>query len=66
LRLAVLLQRDREDILPAGHELHAGGSRVELSLPGEWVDAHPLTWADLEQEQEYLQAASIDLVLTRS
>lgn len=63
LRLAVLLQRGRQDILPQAYELQAAGDRVKLSLPRTWVEAHPLTWADLEQEQVYLRAADIELVL---
>lgn len=65
LRLAVLMQRGREDILPEDYRLHAEGNRVELSMPVAWIDTHPLSWADLKQEQEYLQAANIDLVLDR-
>lgn len=65
LRLAVLMQRGHEDILPADFELHAGESRLVLRLPARWVEAHPLTWADLEQEQAYLRAAGIELVLER-
>ncbi|MGA8259504.1 MAG: exopolyphosphatase [Arenicellales bacterium] len=63
LRLAVLMQRGRQDILPIDYELHANGQRIVLRLPRTWVEAHPLTWADLKQEQLYLKAAEIDLVL---
>ena len=63
LRLAVLLQRGRQDVLPEDYELHAAGDRVTLSLPRAWAESHPLTWADLEQERVYLQAADIKLVL---
>lgn len=66
LRLAVLMQRGRENILPADFELHADGDRVVFRLPAAWVESHPLTWADLEQEKRYLQAASIDLVLEQT
>lgn len=66
LRLAVLMQRGREDILPDNFELHADGSRVVLRLPTPWVESHPLTWADLEQEQRYLKAANIELVLEQA
>lgn len=66
LRLAVLMQRGREDTLPADFDLHADGNRVVFRLPAAWVASHPLTWADLEQEQRYLQATSIDLVLEQT
>lgn len=60
------MQRGRENILPADFELHAEGNRVVFRLPAAWVESHPLTWADLEQEKRYLQAASIDLVLEQT
>jgi exopolyphosphatase/guanosine-5'-triphosphate,3'-diphosphate pyrophosphatase len=63
LRLAVLMQRGREDTLPEDHALNASGNRVTLRLPESWVETHPLTWADLDGERDYLQAAGIELVL---
>lgn len=66
LRLAVLIQRGREDTLPDNFELHADGNRVVFRLPAAWVETHPLTWADLEQEQRFLQAADIDLLLEQT
>ncbi|HSH42389.1 MAG TPA: exopolyphosphatase [Arenicellales bacterium] len=65
LRLAVLMQRGREDILPGHYRLGAENNRIVLGLPAAWIEAHPLTWADLEQEQRYLRAAGIELVLER-
>jgi len=66
LRLAILVQRGREDILPREFELHAESSRVVFRLPAAWVEKHPLTWADLEQEQRYLEAAGIELVVEKN
>lgn len=63
LRLAVLMQRGREDILPDEYDLQAGVNHVTLRLPRTWCEAHPLTWADLEGEQQYLKAGGIELVL---
>lgn len=63
LRLAVLMQRGREDILPEDYELRAADKRVTLRLPRAWCEAHPLTWADLKGERAHLQAAGIELVL---
>jgi exopolyphosphatase / guanosine-5'-triphosphate,3'-diphosphate pyrophosphatase len=65
LRLAVLMQRSRENILPGDFALHAEGNRVVLQLPRAWTETHPLTWADLELEQHYLKAADVELVLER-
>ncbi len=66
LRLAVLMQRGREDILPDSFDMHADGKHLMLRLPADWVETHPLTWADLKQEKRYLRDAGIDLVLEQT
>jgi exopolyphosphatase/guanosine-5'-triphosphate,3'-diphosphate pyrophosphatase len=54
LRLAVLLHRSHErEALPV-LGLSVGNAVMALALPEPWLDAHPLTRADLESEQEYL------------
>jgi exopolyphosphatase/guanosine-5'-triphosphate,3'-diphosphate pyrophosphatase len=54
LRLAVLLHRSHDkDPLPA-LGLSVGNAVMTLSLPEPWLEDHPLTRADLESEQEYL------------
>jgi len=65
LRLAVLLQRERQGILPDNYSLEAQGNRVVLRLPQQWVEDHPLTWADLERERSHLRAGGIALELER-
>ena len=51
LRLAVLFRRGRRaDALPR-LQLDANGQRLRLSLPRGWLHQHPLTQADLMQEQ---------------
>jgi len=63
LRLAVLLNRGRADgILPA-IRLRAKGDQLKLMFPDGWLDQHPLTLADLEQEAAYLQALGLKLKL---
>jgi exopolyphosphatase/guanosine-5'-triphosphate,3'-diphosphate pyrophosphatase len=54
LRLSVLLHRShsREDI-PFG-KLKASDGKLQLRLPKDWLDAHPLSAADLATEVEYL------------
>jgi len=61
LRLAVLLHRGRGpralpeiDLLPRGRSL-------ECMFPKGWLEAHPLTAADLEQEVEILRGAGFRL-----
>ncbi|MES2625426.1 MAG: Ppx/GppA phosphatase family protein [Pseudomonadota bacterium] len=52
LRLAVLLQRRREDldVLP---KLSLQGKEYKLRFPKKWLAEHPLTLAGIEQEQQY-------------
>lgn len=61
LRLAVLLHRGRgpEQLPPIA--LRAKGRSLELEFPRRWLDEHPLTCADLEQETEYLKATGFRL-----
>jgi len=69
LRLAALLERPRTtEPLPPLH-LVADDKSLRLELPGGWLDQHPLTRADLEQERDYfkildlkLQVRSLDAV----
>ncbi len=58
LRLAVLLHRSRAPLAPplADCELAAGKGWLSIRFPAGWLDAHPLTRADLEQEADYLAA----------
>jgi exopolyphosphatase/guanosine-5'-triphosphate,3'-diphosphate pyrophosphatase len=37
-------------------ELSASDNALTISFPEQWLDQHPLTLADLEQERDYLQA----------
>ncbi|MFW1678065.1 exopolyphosphatase [Pontibacter sp. JAM-7] len=61
LRLAVVLNRSRtKDRLP-GIEFQADGKKLGLKFPEGWLEHHPLTHAELEQEAEYLSAAHIKL-----
>jgi exopolyphosphatase/guanosine-5'-triphosphate,3'-diphosphate pyrophosphatase len=61
LRLAVLLNRTRSpDELPQ-ISVEAGNALLEVRFPDGWLSGSPLTAADLEQEQEWLQARGFDL-----
>jgi exopolyphosphatase / guanosine-5'-triphosphate,3'-diphosphate pyrophosphatase len=57
LRLAVLLHRGRSAVALPNIELRAKGKTIEISFPRGWIDDHPLTAADLEQEIEFLKVA---------
>jgi exopolyphosphatase/guanosine-5'-triphosphate,3'-diphosphate pyrophosphatase len=41
--------------------LAATGNRLELRLPEGWLDGHPLTRADLEEEAGYLRESGFEL-----
>jgi exopolyphosphatase/guanosine-5'-triphosphate,3'-diphosphate pyrophosphatase len=61
LRLAVLLHRGRSANAVPQIELQAKARTVELAFPKGWLDAHPLTAADLEQEVDYLKGIGFKL-----
>ena len=61
LRLAVLLHRGRRaEALPA-FSLAVMKKGLVLKFPSGWLEANPLTAADLAQEQAYLAATSFEL-----
>ena len=61
LRLSVVLNRARADHYLPGIEAKAEGDVLTVAFPPGWLDTHPLTRADLEQEQAYLAAAGVGL-----
>ena len=66
LRLAVLLQRSRAPEPPPLIKLAADERILQISVQPRWLDAHPLTRADLEQEREYLRHYDIKLHVRES
>jgi exopolyphosphatase/guanosine-5'-triphosphate,3'-diphosphate pyrophosphatase len=62
-RLAAVLHRSRaEEPLPE-LALEVAGRELRLSFPRGWLTQHPLTWADLRQEKDFLEAIGIRLRL---
>ncbi len=61
LRLAVVLNRNRSPEPLPEPELSVAKRSVKLKFPAGWLEAHPLTRADLEQERAYLRAAGYRL-----
>ena len=61
LRLAALLERARstEPLPPLA--LTASEKQLLLELPQSWLDQHPLTRADLEQERDYFKILDLKL-----
>jgi len=66
LRLAVVLHRNRVATpLPhVGINVSEGG--IRLTLPETWLERHPLTQLDLEQEATYLAAVPLKLAVEPS
>lgn len=63
LRLAVLFNRSRTSVPLPGISCRAKGRRVCLTVPDALLQSSPLTLADLELEQAYLDGAGITLTL---
>ncbi|KPK39335.1 MAG: exopolyphosphatase [Gammaproteobacteria bacterium SG8_47] len=61
LRLAVVLHRSRSPMPLPGLRLSAEGDKLTLGFEPGWLDTHPLTQADLEQEASCTQVAGFDL-----
>lgn len=63
LRVAVLLHRKRSSEMPPVVKVRPGDASLELHFPKGVLKAHPLTHADLEQENIYLKRARFRLKL---
>jgi exopolyphosphatase/guanosine-5'-triphosphate,3'-diphosphate pyrophosphatase len=64
LRLAVLFNRGRSGQPLPELDLSVTDDRVELRFPNGWLDEHPLTRADLDEERRYLRRAGFSLAWT--
>jgi len=61
LRISVLLHRGRGSTLDTDVKVLADGQRLELVFDDQWLEKHPLTEADLKQEQSWLKSIGIKL-----
>jgi len=61
LRLAVVLHRGRSRHALPLLNLQVDRQRLELHFPEKWLDANPLTRADLSSEAHYLKKAGFRL-----
>jgi exopolyphosphatase/guanosine-5'-triphosphate,3'-diphosphate pyrophosphatase len=64
LRLAVLFRRARRAESLPQMRLAATSQRLRLALPAPWLEQHPLTEADLEQELAPMAELGLTLELT--
>jgi exopolyphosphatase/guanosine-5'-triphosphate,3'-diphosphate pyrophosphatase len=61
LRLAVILHRSRHLNPLPDFRLVLESNRLAIDFPEDWLNGHPLTQADLQQEAVYLDAAGFQL-----
>ncbi len=61
LRLAVLMHRGRSASAEPEPQVVADGETLQLRFPPNWLDDHPLTRLEFEDEAERLAAAGITL-----
>lgn len=66
LRLAVVLRRGRSTQQVAMPRVVTSEQILRLSFKPGWRDAHPLTFADLQQEANYLRDAGLQLEIDES
>jgi exopolyphosphatase/guanosine-5'-triphosphate,3'-diphosphate pyrophosphatase len=59
LRFACILCRSRDDAAIPGFRLIGTDNRMTVALPRDWVDSHPLTVFDLQQEAKDLKAIGL-------
>ncbi len=57
LRLSVLLHRARSAVVKPMARLEVEDNRLSLVFPENWLEDHPLTRLELEQEAAYLESA---------
>jgi exopolyphosphatase/guanosine-5'-triphosphate,3'-diphosphate pyrophosphatase len=61
LRLAVLINRNRDpDLVPLPH-LSVSDNKLKLTFTEGWLEAHPLAQADLEREQDLIKPTGLRL-----
>jgi len=61
LRLAVLLNRNRDPEVVALPHVSANANKLKLTFNEDWLVAHPLVQADLEREQRLLKPSGLKL-----
>lgn len=61
LRLAVTFRRNRSDAKPPEIKLKKNGDAYLIEIDRDWLNRHPLTRMDLEQESNALMDAGVEL-----
>ncbi|MCW8934134.1 MAG: exopolyphosphatase [Gammaproteobacteria bacterium] len=65
LRLSVIFHRSRTDNKLPEIKMQLLDNSLILKLPDQWLNEHPLTINDLEQEAEYLSVIGLNLTTER-
>jgi len=63
LRLAVIINRPRVNCLNEIEKIDFLENTVTLKFKKDWLENHPLTYADIKSESKYLTALNIDYVI---
>ena len=61
LRIAILLNRSRSEQVPGITAIQISKKNICLTFKDGWLENHPLTYSDLEQEASHLQACGYTL-----
>jgi len=64
LRIAILINRDRVPKLLPDIKIEDNEGTLKIQFDQKWLEAHPLTDVELEQEQSYLKVLKIDVDIT--
>jgi len=63
LRIAVILERSHHDEDSPAVTARVDGQRLELDCGAGWLQAHPLSWRELQVEVEQQRGAGIELAV---
>jgi exopolyphosphatase/guanosine-5'-triphosphate,3'-diphosphate pyrophosphatase len=65
LRLACILCRSRDDGAVPDFRLSGSDNMITLAFPADWMESHPLTLFDLQQEARDLRAIGLNFRVNR-
>ena len=66
LRLAVIFHRSRANVAVPQLGIDVDGQALNIRIPTDWLEQHPLTLNDLEQEADYLAALEYRLTVNQA
>ncbi len=61
LRLACILCRSRDDEAIPGFRLSGSDNMITVGFPGKWLQDHPLTVFDLQQEAQHIKSIGLQI-----